>query len=154
LFKLQNQISTGQRLQLPSDDAPAALRAIALQRTIAQQAQIQTNVAANTTTLNAVSSSLNSVSDLLNNVLGIAVSDANSTTGADTLANDANYVGQQLTELVNLANAQSQGQYLFSGSMTQVQPYTYNGQYVQYNGNQGSSQTYVDLNQLFAASIP
>ena len=30
LFKLQNQISTGNRMQLPSEDAPAALRAINL----------------------------------------------------------------------------------------------------------------------------
>ena len=37
LFRLQNQISTGQRLQLPSDDAPAALRAINLQRLLGSQ---------------------------------------------------------------------------------------------------------------------
>ena len=43
---------------------------------------------------------------------------------------------------------------MFSGSSTQVKPYEYNGQYVNYNGNQGSSQNYVDLNQLFASSIP
>ena len=32
LFNLENQVSTGKRLILPSDDAPAALRAIDLQR--------------------------------------------------------------------------------------------------------------------------
>ncbi len=42
LFKLQTEVSTGQRLQLPSDDAPAALRAIGLQRLLAQKTQIQT----------------------------------------------------------------------------------------------------------------
>ncbi|HEX4414017.1 MAG TPA: hypothetical protein VH107_10350, partial [Lacipirellulaceae bacterium] len=80
LFQLQNQISTGQRITLPSQDAPAALRAISLQRSIAQNTQLQTNVAGNTTTLGTVSSTLNSVSTLLNNVLGIAVSAADTTT--------------------------------------------------------------------------
>ena len=41
LFKLQNQISTGQRMQLPSDDAPAALRAINLQRLLDRKGQIR-----------------------------------------------------------------------------------------------------------------
>ena len=84
LFKLQNQISTGQRITLASEDAPAALRAISLQRLIAQKTQIQTNVASTTTTLNTVSSTLSSVSGLLNNVLGIAVSGSDTTTRADS----------------------------------------------------------------------
>ena len=44
LFRLQNQISTGRRLQLPSDDAPAALRAINLQRLLDRKGQIRTNL--------------------------------------------------------------------------------------------------------------
>ena len=44
MFRLQTQISTGRRLQLPSDDAPAALRAINLQRILDRKAQIKTNL--------------------------------------------------------------------------------------------------------------
>ena len=46
LFRLQNQISTGQRIQLPSEDAPAALRAINLQRLLDRKGQIRTNLEA------------------------------------------------------------------------------------------------------------
>jgi flagellar hook-associated protein 3 len=154
LFRLQSQISTGQRLQLPSDDAPAALRAISLQRLLAQKTQIQTNVQSNTTILTAADSTLAAASTVLNNVLGQAVGEAG-TTLSDSARQDAvNQVDQALEALVNLGNTQSAGQYLFSGSKTRVQPYEYNGQYVQYNGNEGSSQTYVGLNRLFDASIP
>src|SRR3954452_25273771 len=66
LFKLQNQISTGKRLQLPSDDAPAALRAINLQRLLDRKGQIQTNIQASNGYLGAAESSLSSVSDVLN----------------------------------------------------------------------------------------
>ncbi len=154
LFKLQTEVSTGQRLQLPSDDAPAALRAISLQRLLAQKTQIQTNVTANTTVLTAADSALSQVSSILNGVLGEAVSAAGNTSSVDQRQQAVNDVDQALEALVNLANSKSAGQYLFSGSKTQVQPYTYNGQYVQYNGNEGASPTYVDLNRLFNASIP
>src|SRR5690242_11143389 len=73
LFRIQNEISTGQRLQLPSDDAPAALRAIALQRLLAQKNQIQTNVASTQTTLTTADDALKSVSDALNDILGDAL---------------------------------------------------------------------------------
>ena len=44
LLRLQTQISTGRRLQLASDDTPAAMRAINLQRVLDRKGQIQTNV--------------------------------------------------------------------------------------------------------------
>ena len=53
LFKLQNQISTGKRMQLPSDDAPAALRAINLQRLLDRKGQIATNIQASNQYLGA-----------------------------------------------------------------------------------------------------
>src|SRR3954452_22289888 len=65
LFRLQNQISTGQRLQLPSDDAPAALRGINLQRLLSRKGQIATNIQANNHNLSAADSNLGAVSDIL-----------------------------------------------------------------------------------------
>ena len=65
IFRLQNQVSTGRRLQLPSDDAPAALRAINLQRLLDRKGQIRTNLQSSDAYLGAVASSISSVSDLL-----------------------------------------------------------------------------------------
>src|SRR6188472_2809150 len=65
LFKLQNQISTGKRMQLPSDDAPAALRAINLQRLLDRKGQIVTNIKSSNDYLTAAYGSLTSVSDTL-----------------------------------------------------------------------------------------
>src|SRR4051795_12598784 len=67
LFNLQTQISTGKRLQLPSDDAPAALRAINLQRLLDRKGQIQTNIQSSNAYLTAAESNLSrSVTDVLN----------------------------------------------------------------------------------------
>src|SRR5205085_7034910 len=73
LSKLQNQISTGQRLTLPSDDAPAALRAISLQRLLDRKGQIKTNIQASNSYLSAAESNLDSVSTLLNTLRGEVV---------------------------------------------------------------------------------
>src|SRR4051812_5027964 len=73
LFKLQSEISTGQRIQLPSDDAPAALRAIGLQRLLARKDQVSTNIKLNTTSLTVADSSLTAVGKLLNDIKGEAI---------------------------------------------------------------------------------
>ena len=41
IFRLQNQVSTGRRITLPSEDAPAAQRAITLQRLIERKTQLR-----------------------------------------------------------------------------------------------------------------
>src|SRR5690349_19689413 len=82
LFRLQNQISTGHRFQLPSEDAPAALRAINLQRLLDRKGQIQTNVQANNNFLGAAETNLGSISDLLMNIRAETVGIAG------TLSND------------------------------------------------------------------
>ncbi len=153
LFQLQNQVSTGNRLQLPSDDAPAALRAINLQRLLDRKGQIQTNIQASTLYLGAAESNLASVSDLLNTLRGDVVG------VSGTLSTDADrqtliqQIDQAIQSLVASGNAKSQGRYLFAGSRSQDQPYEFNGAYVQYSGNDGVLRSYVDLEQLFDTNL-
>ncbi len=153
LFKLQNQVSTGQRLQLPSEDPAAALQAISLQRLLDRQGQIQNNVQSSTSYLNAADSSLSSVSDLLNTLRGNVVAISG------TLSTDADrqtlvqQIDQAIQTLLGTANTQSQGRYLFAGSRSQVQPYDFDGQNVTYAGNDGVLRSYVDLSQLFDTNV-
>src|SRR4051794_28497164 len=79
LFRLQNQVSTGQRLQLPSDDAPAALRAINVQRLLDRKGQVQTNVQASGFYLSAAENSLGVASQQLSNLRGEVLAVANTT---------------------------------------------------------------------------
>src|SRR5258706_4609030 len=68
LFQIENEVSTGKRIQVPSDDPPAALRAIDLQRAIQQKTQIQTSLQASTSALTNADSTLSNVSEQLNNI--------------------------------------------------------------------------------------
>lgn len=153
LFKLQNQISTGHRLQLPSDDATAALRAINLQRLLDRKGQIQTNVQANNNFLSAAESSLGSAADLLINIRAETVGIAGTLSNADARQTLIQQIDQALNTLVATGNSKYQGQYLFSGSRSQDQPYNYDGYTVQYNGNEGVLRSFVDLERLFDTNL-
>ena len=62
IAKLQAQISTGIRLTVPSDDAPAAVRAMALQRLLELKDQHQVNLKTSQSFLDATDSSVSNVS--------------------------------------------------------------------------------------------
>src|SRR4051812_19162469 len=153
LFKLQNQISTGKRLQLPSDDAPAALRAINLQRLLDRKGQIQTNIQSSNSYLSAAESSLSSVTDVLNELRGSVVG------VSGTLNNDADrqtlvqQIDQALQTIVAAGNSKLQGRYLFSGSRSLDQPFNFDGDHVTYSGNEGTLRSYVDLERLFDTNL-
>jgi flagellin-like hook-associated protein FlgL len=149
LFKLQNQVSTGKRMQLPSDDAPAALRAISLQRLLDRKDQISTNIESSSQYLTAAEAQLGGVADILNDVRGGVVG------VAGTLSNDSDRqalvdkINEAIKNILAAGNSQTLGRYLFAGSRSQDQPYDYDGQYVTYSGNEGTLRSYVDLQRLF-----
>src|SRR3954468_6178450 len=153
LFNLQNQISTGKRLQLPSDDAPAALRAINLQRLLDRKGQIQTNIQSSNSYLTAAESNLSSVTDLLNELRGSVVG------VSGTLSNDADrqsvvqQIDEALKSIVAAGNSKLQGRYLFSGSRSGDQPFNFDGDHVTYSGNEGVLRSFVDLNRLFDTNL-
>ena len=81
--RLQAQISTGIRLTAPSDDAPAAVRGMALQRLLELKDQHQVNLKMSQSFLDATDTSVNSVAELLTRIrstvqgsIGATASDA------------------------------------------------------------------------------
>jgi flagellar hook-associated protein 3 FlgL len=154
LFQLQNQVSTGRRIIRPSDDAPAALRAIGLQRTIQRKEQAARNLAGSRSVLGAAETALNSVSDVLNDVRGAAIEAVSNLTSDASRQAAINTIDGALSALVTSGNSNYNGRYLFAGSRTSVAPFEQIGQFVQYNGNEKNLQNYVDLEQLFTTNLP
>src|SRR5687768_12688742 len=65
VLRIQEQISTGRRIQLLSEDAPAGMRAVALQRLLEQKKQIEKNLSTNDSFLSNTDIALQEVSSLL-----------------------------------------------------------------------------------------
>src|SRR5689334_20817742 len=129
LVKLQNEISTGKRLQLPSDDAPAALRAINLQRLLDRKGQIQTNVQSSNSYLTAAESNLSSLTDVLNELRGSVVGVSGNLSTDEDRQTVVQQIDQALKTIVAAANSKLQGRYLFSGSRSSEQPFDFDGSY-------------------------
>lgn len=154
LFRVQTQLSTGRRIISPSDDAPAALRAMNLQRILERKTQAQTTLGRSVSVLSAGETALGSISTTLNDMKAAALGVDNSiSTNAERLA-VANDIDRAIQQLVDVANSQSGDRYLFSGSRTLLQPYDFDGKYIVFNGNEEHLRSYVDQNYLFETNIP
>ncbi len=128
-------------------------RAIDLQRLLERKVQVKTNLDTNQSYLTQTDTALSSVSDLLNEARGVAVSASGSTITDDQREAAAQQIDGFLQQLVNTANQKFNGRYLFAGSNTGVQPFTLNGDFVQYQGNETQLKSYSDIDLLFATNV-
>ncbi|MEX2093637.1 MAG: hypothetical protein WD971_13210, partial [Pirellulales bacterium] len=154
LFRLQTQVSTGRRIVRPSDDAPAALRAIALQRTIQRKEQSARNLSGSRSVLVEAETALKSVADTLRDVRGSAAASVSNLTSEESRNEAISEINTAITALLTSGNANYNGRYLFAGSRTSELPFDFAGEFIEYRGNEKSLQNYVDLEQLFTTNLP
>ncbi len=153
LFRVQTQISTGRRIAAPSDDAPAAQRAISLQRLLERKSQVNTNLETNLSFLSATDTALGGVSGLLSEIRGAALG-VTGVTATDTQRNAvALEVDRAIQQLVDVGNQRFRNRFLFAGSETTQRPFSLNGNVVEYQGNEETLLSYSDIDLLFETNI-
>jgi flagellar hook-associated protein 3 FlgL len=124
LANTQLQISTGRRVNNPSDDPTAAAQERVRQSELAGIKSSQTTVAGTQTWLNQAEQSLSGVTDVLGRAKEIATTGAN---GAMSQA-DRNALAAEVDQLIKSAkesmNAKLGGDYIFSGTKSDTAPYS------------------------------
>ena len=153
LLSLQDRISTGIRLSKPSDDSPAAMRAITLQRLLEQKEQIKTNLSISESYVAATDNSLSTVSSRLADIRGRSPGIVDTTTSANQRDIMIQELQQTLRGLVEKGNHQFRGRYLFASSKTSERPFEISGNYVVYRGNEQSLSSYVDVDFLAPTNV-
>jgi flagellar hook-associated protein 3 FlgL len=139
LLRTQNQIASGKRIQTPADDPSGSVRALALDRALAESKQYARNADVVTSRLSLEEQTLADAGSLLDRIRVLTVQANSSTLDEASRQTIAVEVGVRLRELVDLANRRdSNGEYLFSGLSTLVQPFSQSGTAVTYAGDQGS----------------
>lgn len=152
LQRLQNAISTGHRIAAPGEDPAAAQRGQTIQRLLELKAQAKTNAQVAQSYLDATDTSLSSVARLLTDVRSAAAA-ANGDTATDQSRQAAaDQVDQTITQLLNTANQNFRGRYLFAGSRSATTPFTQTTGGVVYNGNEGSLNSFVDVGLPYATN--
>lgn len=154
LFRLQVQMSTGHRIQMPSEDPNAAGRIVSLQRLLERKQQMNSNLSTNQSFLSATDSSLSSVSGNLAEIRGVALGVLDTVSSDTQRRAAAQQVRQLLSQLLDTANQQFRGRYLFAGSTTTVQPFEeLKDGLVQYNGNEQRLASFEDIDLLFDTNL-
>ena len=116
LAATQNQLSTGKRINSPSDDPTSAAQLVGLSESAKTTAQYQENILAARTRLELEDDALGSVGDALLRVRELAVAGQNNTYGLEERTAIALEVRQLADEVMGLANRKlANGQFMFSG---------------------------------------
>lgn len=153
LGRLQQQISTGNRLLSPSDDPIAAMTALILQNELDRRSAYESNITTNQGFLAASDTALGTVGDALNQAKSIAQNGLNSTlTDTDRTAL-ANQVAALIQSVTNAGNTKYNGRYIFGGSYGDTPPFSSSGDAIRYNGDSQSLLTFADFNSLVANNI-
>ena len=136
LATLQQEASTGITIQQPSDNPIGAMQVLADQTQNSQLSTYQQNVSDAQAKLNSSVSTLNQVSNLLTQAKDLALQGSNTTNTPTAYLALGSQVNSILNEVIQLANTQQNGEYLYGGTAsTQTTPFTVNGQgQVAYNG--------------------
>lgn len=149
LVKIQNQISTGKRINLPSDDPIGSAAASIAKDKMANVAAFQTVVTTAQGRIDLSSSKVQSIVDVLQRVNELSVQSRNPTYSKDQLAMIGKEVIQLGEELANIANSQDgQGNYLFAGTRNQVPPFSLSASGYQYQGDQTNSFVRTGANEM------
>ncbi len=122
MARLQDQLSTGRRINRSADDPIDFPSSLSMRSSISQGRSYLSNLNGARTNLELTETTMGSLTEVLQNIRTLAVQGANN---ADTPARItiANQVQEMLGQVMDLANANYNGQYIFGGSVTKQESF-------------------------------
>jgi flagellar hook-associated protein 3 FlgL len=154
LAAVQEQISSGKRINRLSDDPFGAARAVDLKSFQTSLDQYKKNIDSALPFLNQTDSVLGDVDDILNRAREVAVAMANGAVSAQDRASAAAEVHQLLTRLVAVGNTKLENRYMFAGFVNGAAPFALAAGVVTYSGDAGEIFIQADSSTNVAINLP
>ena len=123
LTGVQNELTTGKRLNRPSDDPADSAAAVQLQKVLEQRKAYAENIRASTSQLSEVDSTLGDLTGLLQEAQTIASANAGSDVTPDARKAAAAVVQSIYQQAVTIGNKSFNGTYLFGGDRATDPPF-------------------------------
>jgi flagellar hook-associated protein 3 FlgL len=158
-YKLQNQASSGQRIQTPEDDPAGMQQALNLQAESSNVAQFTENISTLQARSNTGYGVLQQIQTLSSRAGEIATT-VDGTTSPQTTQTYAAEVTQLIQQAAQLMNTKDGDQYLFGGTASGQPPFVVtqdaNGNVtgVNYQGNTSVAQSQIGDNTTLSADVP
>ena len=150
------QLSTGRRVNTPSDDPAGAAQLIQNLDQSSQVDSFQHNMSSINGQLQTADSTLSSVVTALQRAMTLGIEGANGTLSDTNRAAITAELQGVKDQLVSLANTSYQGTYIFSGTL-QTQPYVPDGSVpsgVRYDGNSGVNSVSIGNGYNLQVNLP
>lgn len=152
LATTQQQLSTGLSINQPSDNPYGASLAIQLKNDLQNLGNYQSSVTDGTAWSSAADTSLSNVMSMLQRAQELTIQASNGNESTTDLSATADEIDQLAAAMKQEANAQYNGQYIFSGTATGTAPYsTATGDVFQ--GNTGSIQRTIGPNSNLQVNV-
>lgn len=119
----QEQLSTGYKINQPSDDPVGAALSISLNGQISAYNAYQQNVGQGTAWVNTASQALQSIQQVVQSARELVVESANGTMSANDLKDASQEVMSYISQIKEIADTSYDGSFIFSGSDVNTQPY-------------------------------
>jgi flagellar hook-associated protein 3 FlgL len=148
----QQQLSTGKRINQPSDDPYGTSLALQLNSQLSSLNSYANNITDGTGWTQAAQPAMSDVANAVQRVRELVLEAANGTQTKADMQSSAAEVNQLIDEIKQDANTQYNGQYVFAGSATSTTPYQ-SGSNDAYGGNTGQVARTIGPNSSLAVNV-
>ncbi|MFQ5454946.1 MAG: flagellar hook-associated protein FlgL [Nitrospirota bacterium] len=151
LLKDHSELSSGKKIQRPSDDPIGFSQVLRYKDSISKNNQYLRNIDNGISFLEMSDSILSTVDNLLIHSKELAVAMSNDTVTSGDRADTANEIDNIFNELVQIGNAKLGNKYIFGGFLNNTAPFDSVGAY---NGDNNSINIDINPNVRIAMNIP
>lgn len=122
--KIQNQMSTGRKINKPSDDPVGITYALRYRSELSNNEQYQKNASNAASYLDYTDTLLSQTEDIFKRLKELAVKASTETNPQEALDAIHAEVKEMRAQLVDVGNSRINGKYVFNGQMTDIPPYS------------------------------
>ncbi|HHT9111883.1 MAG TPA: flagellar hook-associated protein FlgL [Candidatus Wunengus sp. YC65] len=157
---IQEKLSSGKQINRPSDDPSGTRKVLGLRAEELQVQQFLDNTETAKEQINYTSNTLESIQELLSKIKDLAIQAGNDTLGQSDRNIIANELDELLESVLQNANTDNNGRYIFSGTKTLTSAFTAtrdsNGNIssVSYNGNNEEIKYQIGPDTLIQVNLP
>jgi len=150
LSKLQEQLSTGKRINKPSDDPVGMTEVLNYRSILSATDQYMRNINRANSNLGITDQALNSIGNIIIRAKEIAMAESSGTANQQTRASSAVEVENLFKEAIQTGNTKIGNTYIFAGYKTDTVPFSSGGIYF---GDSGTRQIEVGSNATVTMNV-
>jgi flagellar hook-associated protein 3 len=153
-MRLQAMMSTGRRINQPSDDPIGTQKDLSYRKVLTEITQFKKNITNGLNLQATYDTTLGNLKDMVSSAYEVAVSLSNDTYDGTARQGAAEEVRSLFEQMVEGINSQVEGRYVFSGFRTKTEPFIVSSTGVNYYGDEGvirlemESSSKVDVNLI------